>query len=73
MTEPPDNHTADKGKSSDRPGDKAAERLRGFLEERLPPEEVEAELQKQTNLQQDSEQESDQGENGPEERKKLEK
>jgi hypothetical protein len=41
-----------------RPGGRAADRLRDFLEKRLPPEEAEAELEKRTNIK-------------PEERKKI--
>ena len=37
-------------KSPGPPGGRAAERLRDFLEKRLPPEQVEAELEKQTNI-----------------------
>ena len=73
MKEQADDRTSDKQKSSDMPGGRAAERLRDFLEKRLPPEEVEAELQRQTNLQQESEKKPGQGELGPEKQTKPEK
>jgi hypothetical protein len=48
-----------KDKSPTRPGGRAADRLRDFLEKRLSPEEAEAELQKRTNIKPEERKESD--------------
>jgi hypothetical protein len=42
-----------------RPGGRAADRLRDFLEKRLPPEEAEAELEKRTNIKPEERKKSD--------------
>jgi hypothetical protein len=51
-----------KDKRSNPPGGRAAERLRDFLEKRLPAEEAEAELEDRTNIKPKQQKENEQRE-----------
>ena len=52
------------------PGGRAAERLRDFLDKRLPPEEAEAELEKRTNIKPEEQKESSRRKTGSKDERK---